>query len=530
MIRVKYLVSSILIMLVIIMACNKKLKDPDERPKEDPAIDSLKLLAEGSDYYELKVNPEVAFQQIDNFGTSDCWSVQFVGNWPESKTNVMADWLFSLDTTNNGQPLGIGLSAWRFNIGAGSAEQGDNSGISDEWRRSECFLLPNGNYNWNKQIGQQWFLRAAKERGVEQFIGFSNSPPVYFTKNGKTFGDADNPQNISLDKLTDYSKFLTEVVNGIKSKTGIELDYVSPFNEPQWEWTGGGQEGTYLQNNTFRKMVETLDLNLAGTGSKILVSEAAEWTYLYTNGDEVGNQIDYFFGAESNVSDAPNLARNIAGHSYYTTVPETKLKNTREAVWNKSSTISNLKVWSTEYCPLGNGDLQALGWNSWKKDLTMDVALYVARIIYHDLVYANVSAWQWWLAISPYNYPDGLIYVSKDKVNGTYTDSRLMWTLGNFSRFVRPGAIRIQTVIENEQLKAVSFENIDQLGLSIILINPTDEPQPVKIIVDGNPDGVLRPYITSDSEYHKLLPLKKIDVSNAFEVPQKSVITFTLKK
>jgi len=178
----------LLSLIFIGIACNKKNNPPDERPKPGEAKDSLTLLPEGADKYHVAINPSVKYQTIDNFGASDCWSTQFVGKWPTSKTNTMADWLFSMDTTENGQPLGIGLSSWRFNIGAGSASQGDNSGINDPWRRSECFLLSNGSYNWNRQSGQQRFLTAAKERGVEQFIGFSNSAPIYLTKNGKAYG------------------------------------------------------------------------------------------------------------------------------------------------------------------------------------------------------------------------------------------------------------------------------------------------------------------------------------------------------
>src|SRR5689334_6581885 len=70
-------------------------------------------------------------QTINNFGASDAWSCQFVGNWPEEKKNKIADLLFSMDTLKDGSPKGIALSTWRFNIGAGSAEQGMKSGIKD---------------------------------------------------------------------------------------------------------------------------------------------------------------------------------------------------------------------------------------------------------------------------------------------------------------------------------------------------------------------------------------------------------------
>ena len=530
--RLIYFLGFVILLFTVILqiGCNKNKSDPEERPPDNGEIaDSLKILPEGSKAYLISITPSIKFQQMDNFGASDCWSAQFVGKWPTSKTNQIADWLFSMDTTNHGQPLGIGLSAWRFNIGAGSASQGTNSGISDEWRRSECFLQANGTYNWNRQLGQQWFLKAANERGVNQFIGFANSPPVYMTKNGKAFGSKSDKENIAENKLGDFASFLVDVVHGIRTNTGIELTLLSPSNESQWDWTSGSQEGCYLRNNTYRKLVGELDLKLSDFNTNILISETGEWPYLYTNGLETGRQVDYFYGEDSPVKDAPNLSRTISGHSYYTTTPASKLVDIREKVWNKVSSNSDLRVWSSEYCPLGNGDLQALGWESWHRDLSMDVALYVSKVIYHDLVYARVSAWQWWLAISPYDYPDGLVYVSKDKTNGTYSDSKLMWTLGNFSRFVRPGAVRVKTISETSKVYAISFAQESDNSLIVVLINPDEDAQPVKLQVAGSTSNDLRPYITSNMENHKLFPMKSINLSNAFEMPPRSVITFTMK-
>src|SRR5690606_39927671 len=82
-----------------------------------------------------------------------------------------------MDTLADGSPEGIGLSLWRFNIGAGSFEQGVASGIRTDWRREECFLNADGSYDWKKQQGQQWFLNAARERGVKYTLGFSIAPP-----------------------------------------------------------------------------------------------------------------------------------------------------------------------------------------------------------------------------------------------------------------------------------------------------------------------------------------------------------------
>ena len=57
-------------------------------------------------------------QTMAYFSASDAWSMQFIGLWPEEKQNQVADWLFSTENDANGQPKGIGLSLWRFNVGA----------------------------------------------------------------------------------------------------------------------------------------------------------------------------------------------------------------------------------------------------------------------------------------------------------------------------------------------------------------------------------------------------------------------------
>ena len=49
-----------------------------------------------------------------------------------------------------GNPRGIGLTLWRFNIGSGSHEAGERGGVASEWRRTECFLDSLGNWDWSK--------------------------------------------------------------------------------------------------------------------------------------------------------------------------------------------------------------------------------------------------------------------------------------------------------------------------------------------------------------------------------------------
>jgi hypothetical protein len=103
----------------------------------------------------------------------------------------------------NGKPKGIGLSLWRFNIGAGSASQNN---ISDDWRKTEGFLQSDGTYDWSKQAGQKWFMHAAKARGVDQFVGFTNSPPIQLHKKWQAYSSNGEEANCLSKKLSAFLK------------------------------------------------------------------------------------------------------------------------------------------------------------------------------------------------------------------------------------------------------------------------------------------------------------------------------------
>lgn len=59
-----------------------------------------------------EVDLEHRYQTIDHFGASDCWTTRIPGKWSKEKRERVADLLFSREK-------GIGLSLWRFNLGAG---------------------------------------------------------------------------------------------------------------------------------------------------------------------------------------------------------------------------------------------------------------------------------------------------------------------------------------------------------------------------------------------------------------------------
>ncbi|MBE9462676.1 glycoside hydrolase family 30 protein [Dyadobacter subterraneus] len=478
----------------------------------------------------ITINPSQTFQSIDHFGASDAWACQFVGNWPDAKRNAIADLLFSQQLSSDGQPKGIGLSLWRFNIGAGSAEQGDQSGINDEWRRAESFLNENGAYNWDKQAGQIWFLNAAKARGVNEFLAFPNSPPVQFTINKKGYA-SNGKTNLATGSFPQFASFLADVISGVSLKTGITFNHISPVNEPQWDWSDGGQEGTPFYNNEIAQITRFLSAALIKKklDTKIDIAEAGQIDYLYSefNKQDRQNQIYSFFNkASANyVGDLPNLSKSISGHSYFTTSPYKTAAEKRTRLSEELKTVGGLKYWMSEYCILGDNEGEIKGEG---KDPGIEPGLYVARVIHNDLVNANASAWHWWLAISPYNYKDGLISIDKNKTDGNFQATKMLWALGQYSRFIRPGAVRTGISINSDQSDLLVSSYLNTSGeLVIVIINSGTQAK--EIVLKSNQGSLLVQSAYQTSAESNLGLVDVTAFSKGFSVNPKSILTIIAK-
>ena len=94
-------------------------------------------------------------------------------------------------------------------------------------------------------------MQKAKEYGCNNFVLFSNTPPVQFTVNGKGSGDWWN-NNLREDCFDDFADFLATVTKHF-SDNGYNISYISPLNEPQYSWGGDGQEGMFLATCTCGK-------------------------------------------------------------------------------------------------------------------------------------------------------------------------------------------------------------------------------------------------------------------------------------
>ena len=476
----------------------------------------------------IRIDAAQTYQTIDHFGASDCWSFQKIGAWDTANKERVADLLFS-------PTKGIGLSGWRFNIGGGI----NTATIQHPWRTVETFEVAEGEYNWNRQAEERWFLGAAKERGVKEFIAFVNSPPARMTRNGYTnCTDGLGSTNLKPGYESQFARYLVDILKFFRDQQGIEFDHISPVNEPQWEWNHSNQEGNRASNADIIAIVKALheELQKQGVRTEISICESGAinaWHQLHSGmtskyGERYGNYLAELIG-NPEISD--KIGKHFGGHSYWSDRLTGQLVEHRSAARQHFAEYfdSGWNYWATEYCILDGPE----GEGGHGRDLRMKTALDVARVIHHDLVYLNASAWNWWTAVSPEDYKDGLIYTNyKDNpASQSIIESRTLWAYGNCTRYIRPGATRIHLSGANNKLALMGSAYIskgkDQI--IIVFVNVAERDINIDLRLSGlAPEKAINtftPFVTSDKAGDALKEYPGFDIDKTYAVPGRAVVT-----
>lgn len=449
-----------------------------ELPNDEPEVSVDK---------NVTINAGQTYQTMVSFGASDCWMPAFVGEHWTSNRNEIAELLFSTDIVD-GQPQGIGLSLWRVNLGGGTMEQGDDSGISDLSRRTESYLNDDLTLDWTRCEGQRYFMQRAKELGCEQFILFSNTPPVQYTKNGKGFSNENGRANLKEDCYDDFAAYMADVAAHYESE-GYDITHISPANEPQYAWNDGGQEGCAWTNEEIARLARELDdaLTTRGLNTQILLGEAGDWEYLYRTKDDAdrSNVIQAFFEPSSSayVGDLSHVPHLICGHSYWTDGTWNGMRDVRERLAQTASQY-NVEVWQSEWSMLGD-NYSSTEFGSYDTATTMDIALYMSRVIHNDLTVAGVTSWSYWtsMSISQWGQKNRFLLISLMpngwtgdggdmnalRNGGTYEATPTLWVLGNYSRFIRPGYQRI-ALTANDSMNFFGSAWISPDGKEIVAV------------------------------------------------------------
>lgn len=446
----------------------------------------------GSNTTVIDVNTN--YQVMNGFGASACWWSQDVGAWNNADEIMQA--LYDSDK-------GIGLNIYRYNLGAGSK---NDTHILTENRRTECFLNADGTYNFNNDKNAQACLELAKKYAGKdmRLTLFCNSAPVYLTKNGASYctpyKNEDEPwiSNLDKSKYPDFADFCYNSAEYFVNK-GYRVTSVSPINEPQYNWAAWynddntysvNQEGCYYSKYEARDLLKTFVKKFKGSD----LDKKDVKVSMFESGSMEGDDSSCAAYMDCILGRGPKYVfknaklrkyfKEVSMHSYWSGA-DTK-KNAEKYISDKYSKYS---VAATEYCQMtddkntGVYDLIAKEKNG-TNGTSIKYGVAMANTIVDDLTIMNANEWDWWTACSYGTYTDGLIYLDEDN-HENLDFSKRYYCLGNFSKFIKEGAVRVACSSGVKNVRSVAFVNEDNTVVTVY-VNNNDKKAHTTIDCEGD--------------------------------------------
>ena len=453
----------------------------------------------------LTIDESVTHQTLESFGTSGAWWSQYVGLWDDKYMNTMKTNRQRIATLLYDQKYGIGLTGYRYNLGAGSAD----SGLGNYWdpnRRAQSFEVAPGEYDFSKDAGAQWFLKEVVRLGADEITLFFNSPLERLTISGTAQVTKGMNKNIEPENYAEWAKYACDVTEYFLSQ-GVPVKFLSPINEPQWAWDDG-QEGCHYEPQqiagVYIAFLEEMEKRPALAGVELSGPESGEWG---------GQTIQYVSALLGNQKLSEHF-KAVDNHSYWSnTQSKVSFKN-----WMKVQ-YPDVKIRMSEWCEMVNGT-----------DLTMDSAIHLAQCVQEDLTVLDAVAWCTWVGVSPGGYRDGLIHATE---NGTGEKSivplKRLWAYGNYTRFIRPGFVRVDTQgAKDAQAVAFKGERDGKQQLVIVLINEQFSSQFIELAGDFSAYSKMEIHETSTAR--DLARTYNGAVKTDVTLPMQSVITIVLSE
>ena len=404
---------------------------------------------ETKQYYDI--NEKAEFQTFRSFGTSTCWWAQNIDT--EEKADAIAKALFSDEE-------GLGLDVIRYNVGGGEADNPD-SRIGDTARRTESFYVFDEEkgeyvYDFTRDANARRVLDKALEYGAKEVVLFCNSPHYSMTVSGHASGGFEKKQsNLPPENYDKFVDYLLTIADWFVSE-GYPVTYISPINEPQWDWGGEwvGQEGCHYEPQEVAVLMGKFaaEMQKRNTSYKLSGMETGQLSWDYN---------DYLFKYFEN--EAVNAyCDTFAGHSYW-------LDGNKNEKANFGNTFKEKypdKVFEmSEWCEL------PLTIDS----KTIDSGLHMANVIIEDLTLLNAVSWQSWTAFNG----DGVLY----EEDGEIKKFNRYWAFKQFTSFIEPGMTRVEVyddIGEDESLQETAFANDEKTVL--VIVNNGEKEKDIKFL------------------------------------------------
>lgn len=494
------------------------------------ACDKNPLNPDGSENY-LVVDESKEYQTVNGFGASAAWWAQTVPAGSQSATDLATS-LYSED--------GIGLSIYRYNIGGGSWDYNayNDHGAGDfvvfpEYRNTRsAFIAENydeslsaeenfadaANYDFSRDENALEFMRlCATQEGstVERIILFANSPHYLLTVSGKTNGDYAYQSNLPAENYKAYCEYLIAYLDYVVNDMGLNVEAVSAINEPQHSWGGENspQEGCHYEPEELAAFYDLFYDYLGefneknGTSVKMDVFESGNYDVYKSK----GRVMEYIYAMSK--YDYFEEIDTISVHSYGS---PTSVEARESFVYMLRNLYGDkISLEMSEICDMTAG-----------LDEGMDSALWLSEVMNKDFCNLNATAWSWWMATSCDDYNDGIVSWMWGTENGEVTPTKRYWVMGNYSRFVDRGDVRVEGYVDkaSDGVFATVFKKAD--GSIVVVLSNTGDKS-ADVIIPSVYTSLQAWETSADKDLEKVADG---NCTGVYTAPAGSVTTLILKK
>jgi O-glycosyl hydrolase len=363
--------------------------------------------------------------------------------------------------------------------------------------------------------GQLWFAKRIKaDYGVGDVFADAWSAPGFMkTKDSPFYRGTVCGVPGAVCKRGDwrqaYANYLVQYAKDYAA-AGVPLTYVGPENEANPLPAGAQQAaGSPVQDSMTMTAAQTANF-------MPVLGQALARSGLSTRAEccaSIGWDWAQRYAAAIEANQAAKAATALFTSHGYFYPPNSPLKG-----WSKP-------VWETEWAPFGTDPFDA-AWD----DGSPNSGFTWAQDIYIGLTNANLGAFLYlWGANTSTTTITGPNTGLVDVNGSTVAASGRLWAFAGFSRFVRPGAVRIGTTTSAAGLEVSAFRNSDG-SVAVVVLNSTHSRQVASFSLRGLDAARVTPHLTDTS--HQLSAQTSIAVKNsAFtaSLPPRSLVSYDIR-
>jgi glucuronoarabinoxylan endo-1,4-beta-xylanase len=273
----------------------------------------------------------------------------------------------------------------------------------------------------------------------------------------KTTGD-ERTGSLRASSYEEWATLLAAFGLQLKARTGVDLYAVSVQNEPDHD-TKGEYDMCLWDAASLREFIKVLGPKLAvlHPRPKLMAPEPSGWHNLWTDRD--------YMGAIAADPVALGYLDIVGTHQYDFDVVAHPLPRGKP-------------LWQTEMSGFDGPDT----------DIQNGVT--VAKWIHTAIVTGSASAWHYWWLFGRKNDNQGLI-------NRDGSIPKRLYTLGNYSKFIRPGFVHVDTRGGAPGLYLSAYKGSEPGAFVVVAINDTGGEVELTLTLEGLSSDAAVPWMTT---------------------------------